>query len=179
MKSSEEKVKYTNEPSVQHQGFAFCVTIFLSTKTSTKVNQNMRGKTGNSRTCTKRETLGKIWSLIIHFRSVFWFLFSKTVVFYVRVSMHVCVFVCVWGNYLIICPIAFVLGQSEKEPITWICSQLYFFGLSSHQLCKLNTVRNYMLLSGKLKESIRECLTWGHRFLMQADSCLLLSCPVS
>jgi len=56
MKSSEEKVNHTNKSSVHHQSFAFTAAVLLSTKASTEVSWNMRGRTGSSRSCTKKET---------------------------------------------------------------------------------------------------------------------------
>lgn len=136
MKSSEEKVNHTNNSSVQHQNSAFTVTVLLSTKVSTEVRWSMRGKTGNSRSFTERETLRK--NGIVHFRSVFWFYAQgQLLCVCVYTSMCLCMRVRIVGQ--IICPIVLMLGQSEKEAVTWTCSQLVFFGLSSHQLCKQNT----------------------------------------
>lgn len=85
------------------------------------------------------------------FQKCFLILCSRAVAFYVCVCVYTSMCLCMRVRIVdqIICPIVVMLGQSEKEAVTWTCSQLVFFGLSSHQLCKLNTVRSYVLLSGK------------------------------
>lgn len=160
MKSSEEKVNHTNNSSVQHQNSAFTVTVLLSTKVSTEVRWSMRGKTGNSRSFTERETLRK--NGIVHFRSVFWFYAQgQLLCVCVCVHKHVLVYACEDSGSDHLSRCTHVRTKRERSCHLNMFTAGFLWPLFPSTLQAKH--RSYVLLSGKTwRKALGSSLTWRH-----------------